>query len=100
MTSLPSLPVFGTPPEMPGSTRHERPRTVEEKRTAVHEAMEMTQDEVRTWYRRLMIVKEEVRRNPFIPVDPTEKQCLFLALTVTEALFGGAAGPGKELRTR
>jgi predicted phage terminase large subunit-like protein len=37
-----------------------------------------------------------VLQNPWIPQTPTAKQATFLALPVREALFGGAAGPGKS----
>jgi predicted phage terminase large subunit-like protein len=36
----------------------------------------------------------------FIPVQPTPKQLAFLLLPTLEALFGGAAGPGKLLSLR
>lgn len=36
-----------------------------------------------------------VYENPYIPIEPTEKQALFLSLECEEALYGGAAGGGK-----
>lgn len=37
-----------------------------------------------------------VRLNRYIPIVPTPKQMAFLALTCSEALYGGAAGGGKS----
>ena len=37
------------------------------------------------------------RLNGYIPLDPTEKQSAFLLLMIKEALYGGAAGPGKSV---
>lgn len=44
----------------------------------------------------LRFLRETVTENPFIPQTPTGRQAAFLAVTVTEAFFGGAAGPGKS----
>jgi predicted phage terminase large subunit-like protein len=44
-----------------------------------------------------LISKVELAWSRFIPVDPTDKQKMFLFLPTLEALFGGAAGPGKLL---
>lgn len=41
-------------------------------------------------------IKDTVLGNPFIPQVPTPKQAEFLALDCEEALYGGAAGPGKS----
>ena len=41
-------------------------------------------------------IKETILDNPYIPQIPTPKQAEFLALDCEEALYGGAAGPGKS----
>ncbi|MEH7120093.1 hypothetical protein V7128_22115 [Neobacillus vireti] len=44
-------------------------------------------------------MKETVITNKFIPHDPTPKQAEFLLLPDKEALYGGAAGGGKAMRS-
>lgn len=46
--------------------------------------------------RSLAFLNRTVTANPFIPHVPTPKQAVFLAATVSEAFFGGAAGGGKS----
>jgi predicted phage terminase large subunit-like protein len=38
-----------------------------------------------------------VVHNRYVPITPTPKQALFLGLPYREAMFGGAAGPGKSI---
>lgn len=45
------------------------------------------------------LMKVTVIENPYIPHDPTEKQAEFLLLDDKEALYGGAAGGGKVMRS-
>src|SRR4030081_1951468 len=48
--------------------------------------------------RRVLWVKQNVARNPYIPHDPTPRQTAFLALEDYEEVgFGGAAGGGKSV---
>jgi predicted phage terminase large subunit-like protein len=48
--------------------------------------------------RRVLWVKQNVARNPYIPHDPTPRQTAFLALEdYKEVGFGGAAGGGKSV---
>ena len=42
------------------------------------------------------IFKRTILENPYIKQKPTVKQAQFLLCDATEALFGGAAGPGKS----
>lgn len=46
--------------------------------------------------RRVLWVKQNVARNPYIPHDPTPIQAAFLALPQEEVGVGGAAGGGKS----
>jgi hypothetical protein len=45
----------------------------------------------------LSLLTATVLDNPFIPIEPTEPQAVFLTLTCLEALYGGAAGGGKSV---
>lgn len=45
---------------------------------------------------RLDLLQRTVIDNPFIPINPTEPQAVFLTLPVKESLYGGAAGGGKS----
>lgn len=42
------------------------------------------------------LIEQTVARNPYIQQIPTERQLAFLELECRDALFGGAAGPGKS----
>jgi predicted phage terminase large subunit-like protein len=43
------------------------------------------------------LIGRTVTGNPFIPITPTTKQAIFLALPILESLYGGAAGGGKSI---
>lgn len=38
-----------------------------------------------------------VLKNPWIPLEPSPKQAIYLTLPTEEGLYGGAAGPGKSV---
>src|SRR5688500_7317544 len=42
-------------------------------------------------------LRREITSNPFVPVDPTEPQAVFLLAQEREVLYGGAAGGGKSV---
>ncbi len=48
-------------------------------------------------YDRIDIMLRQVHKNPFIPVEPTDKQHEFLTKFDKEVLYGGAAGGGKSV---
>lgn len=43
------------------------------------------------------LLQATVLKNPWIPLTPSTKQSVFLSLPTEEALYGGAAGPGKSV---
>lgn len=50
-------------------------------------------DVEKLWYE---MIQQRIIANPYIPQTPTIKQQIFLTSVAREALFGGAAGPGKS----
>lgn len=64
-----------------------------------HNGMNVSEMELMDVHRFMATMRVTVLENKYIPHDPTPKQAEFLLLQDKEALYGGAAGGGKVMRS-